>query len=120
MQCVLLKILVAQHIKNGKTGCTGNGIAAKRAKELHAIIEGSGDFRRRDDSGKRETVGDGFAKDEDVGDDILRFEAPEMRAKASEADLDFIGYANPAGRAHVLVDLGQVPRRKNDLAGNTG
>jgi hypothetical protein len=50
-----------------------------------------------DDGGEGEAVADGFGHDDDVGDDAVVLEAPEIRAGAAEAGLNFIGDADAAG-----------------------
>jgi len=119
-QGVVLKIFVTQHVEDGESRGTGNRIATKSAEEFHAVIEGSSDFRRGDDRGKWEGIADGFPEDDDIGNDALRFETPEMRAEACETDLHFIGDANAARGTNVLVDFGQIVGRENDLAPDAG
>ena len=43
-------------------------------------------------------------------------EGPEVGAQTAEARLDFVRDADPAGRAHARVHVGQEPLRRHDLA----
>jgi len=103
---VFLKIFFTQDLEDREAGGTGDGIAAECAEKFHAVVEGSGDFSSGDDGGERKSIADGFAEDDDVGNNLLRFETPEMRAEAAEADLDFVRDADTTRRAHVFVDFG--------------
>src|SRR5271169_3472061 len=118
LQRAPLKMFVAQNIEDSKSGSAGHGIAAKRSEELHAIVEGGGDFGSRDYRGKGKSIADGFTENSDVWNNGLCFKAPEMCPEASETYLDFIGDADTAGCAHMFVNFGQIIRGKHDLTGN--
>ena len=60
----------------------------------------SGDYRR-----EGETITYRFAEDDDVRNNILRFETPEVRAEAAEAYLDFVGDADTAGGVDTSVNI---------------
>ena len=62
-------------------------------------------MRRGDHRGERAAVADALGHRDDVGNHALRFEAPEMRARAAKAGLHFVGDAHAAGRADVFVDV---------------
>ena len=116
----MLEMIVFEHIENSEARGASNRIAAERAEKFHAIVEAGGDFRSGDDGSEREGISDGLAEHHDVGDDVLRFESPEVRAEAAEADLHFVGDADATGRADVLVGFGEIAGRKNNLAGDAG
>src|SRR5579862_2988205 len=113
-------MLVFKYIQNGQTCGTGYGIAAEGAEELHTVIETGGDFTGGDDCGQWERVSDRFSEDDDVRDDALSLESPEMCAEAAEADLHFVGDADAACGADLFVSFGEIAGRKNNLAGDAG
>ena len=96
-------MLFFEDVQNSESRGAGNGIAAEGTEEFHAVVEACGDFRSGDDCRERESISDRFAEHHDVGNDVLRFEAPEVRAEAAEADLHFVGDADTARGADVLV-----------------
>src|ERR1700675_2561919 len=112
-------MLLFEHIQNRQTGSASHGIAAKGAEEFHTIVETCGDLRSGDNCGEREGISNWFAEHDDIRDDGLRLESPEVRAKAAEADLHFIGDADAACGADVFVSLSKISRRENNLAGDT-
>ena len=61
-------------------------------------------------------VTNGLAHGDDVGDGVLGFEHPEMRAGAAEAGLDFVGDGDPARGVDGGESLLQISGRQNDLA----
>ena len=65
-------------------------------------------------------VPDGFAQDDDIGDDGLGREAPEIGANPPKAALHLIGNADAAPRADAGVDLGQIALGQDDLATDAG
>lgn len=77
---VFLEMLVAENIEDRETGGAGNGITPEGGKELHAICKRSGDFRGCNHGGEGKGVANGFAEDDDVWNDLLRFKSPEVRA----------------------------------------
>ena len=114
-----MKMFVTKDVENGKCRGTADRIAAEGAEKLHATGERGGDFGSGDHSRERERVRDGLAENNDVRDNTLRLESPEMRTKPAEADLHFVGNADCARSADVRVDFAQVAKRKDDLAGDT-
>ena len=105
-ECILLKMFIAQNVEHGKSGSTSDRVTAERAEKLYGFAEGSSDLRGGDYGRQRKSVADGFAEDNDVGNNALRLETPEMRAEAAKTDLNFIGDADTAKGAHVFVDFG--------------
>ena len=91
-------------------------VAAERAEVLHAVVERVGDRARRRHRADRMAVAERLAHHDDVGHDALILERPEARAHAAESRLHFVGDADAAGRAHVLVHVRQISRRKDELA----
>src|SRR6266487_688685 len=89
-QGVLLKLLFLDNIEHCQPDGAGDGVAAEGIEVLHAIVERSGDFGRRHYCGKGMPVADGLAQGDDIGDDALRLEAPEVRANASKTYLHFV------------------------------
>ena len=67
-----------------------------------------GDLRRGHNRGERAAVADAFGHGDDVGNDALRFESPEMRAGAAEAGLHFVGDANAARGADMFVSVLEI------------
>lgn len=76
----MLKVFVAEDVEYRETGGAGDGVAAKGGEKFHAVGEGCGDFRSGDDGSKRKSVADGFAKDHDLRNGLLRFESPKVSA----------------------------------------
>ena len=110
--------LVLDHVEDGEAGGAGDGVAAERAEELHAVGEGRGDLARGHHGAEREAVPDRLAEDDHVRHDALPLEAPERLAEAAEARLHLVGDRDAAGRAHVTIRLRQVAGREDDLAGD--
>ena len=110
--------LYLHDIENGQPRGAGDGVAPEGAEELHAVGEGGGDRLGRHDGGQREAVPDRLAEDDDVRNDRLRLEPPEMRAQSSESDLDLVGDADPAGGPDMAVGLGEIAAGKDDLPGD--
>ena len=120
-QSVVWQFVFAQHIEHGQTCGARNGIAAEGTEKFHAVGEEVGDFRGGDDGGQREGIPDGFAEHDDVRDDVLSFESPEMGAETAEADLHFVGDADAAGGADVKRKPSvEIAWRKNNLSGDAG
>ncbi len=119
-QRIFLEMLVFEDVQNSESRGAGNGIAAEGAEEFHAVVEACGDFWSGDDCRERECISDRFAEHHDVGDNALRLEAPEVRAETAEADLHFVGDADAACGADVLVGFREISGRKNNLAGDAG
>src|SRR5256885_1594207 len=83
-----------------KTSGARHRIAAERAEKLHSIVKRIGDLLCRDDCRERERVADRLPQDDDVRNDALRFESPEMRSQTPESNLHFVGDADRACCAH--------------------
>ena len=113
-------MLIAENVEDGETSGAGDRIAAEGREKFHAVGEGRRDFGSGDDSGKRKGVADRLAKDHDVRNDLLRFKSPKVSAQAAKTDLNFVGYADAAVCANVVVNFSEIIRRKDDLAGNAG
>ena len=64
----------------------------------------------------RMSVAERLAHHDDVGHDVLILERPEARAHASESRLHFVGDAQTAAVAHVLIHLRQISARQNELS----
>src|SRR6185503_16593155 len=94
----------------------GGRAATERAEELHAVVEARGNLARGDDRAERIAIRNRFPQHDDVGDDALGFEGPEVRAEAPEARLHLIGNAHTAGAPHRGVRVCKVPGRRDDLA----
>ena len=77
------------------------------------------DLRCGDDSAERRAVPDPFRHANDVGNNILRFETPIVRARPAETGLHFIRDADAAGGAHVFVNVLEVAIWKNHAATDT-
>jgi hypothetical protein len=108
--------VVPEHdVEGGFALSHGEGVAAEGV-EVDAARHFFGDGVGGDDGGEREAVADGFGHDDDVGDDTIILEAPEVGAGAAEAGLDFIGDADAAGVAGVGVGVGEVVGRVGDGA----
>ena len=95
-QGMLLQLLFFQNIQNRETRRASDRIAAKRAEKFHAIIEGISDLLRGDHCAKRKRIANGLAKNNDVWNDALRFESPEVITQPPKSHLDFVGDANAA------------------------
>src|SRR6266850_7965847 len=98
---MLLQLFFFKNIQNRETRCASDGIAAERTEKLHPIVEGVGDLTFGDNRRDRKRIADRLAKNHDVGNHILRFESPEVRAQAPKSHLDFIGDADAARCAYV-------------------
>src|SRR4029077_2722899 len=118
-QRVFLKVLFLEHIQNGESRSACDRIASKSAEEFHAVVETRGDFWSGDDGRERERISDGFSEHHDVWNNVLRFESPEMRAETAKPDLPFIGDADAACSADVLVSFREISRGKNNLTRDT-
>ncbi len=116
----MLKIFVAKDVEDSKAGGTGDRISAEGAEELHAVVERGGNFGSGDNGGERKGVSNGLAKDGDVRNNALGFKTPEVRAEPPEANLNFVGNADAAGSANMLIDFGEIIWRKNDLTRDAG
>src|ERR1700738_116725 len=114
-QSMLLQLLFFQNIQNRETRRASDRVAAKRAEEFHAIIEGICDLLRGDHRAKRKRIANGLAKNNDVWNDSLRFESPEAGAQAPKSHLCFVGVANAAGRTDVTVNLLKITGGKYNL-----
>src|SRR2546427_12212651 len=88
-----------ENIEHGQSRSAGHRIAAKGAEEFHPVVEGSGDFPRRDHCRQRKRIADGLAQNDDVRNNILRFKTPEVCAETPKAGLHFIGNADSARSA---------------------
>jgi len=100
--------VVPQHdVERGFALSHGEGVAAEGV-EVDAGGHLFGDGVGGDDGGEGEAVADGFGHDDDVGDDAIILEAPEVGAGAAEAGLNLIGDADTAGVAGVGVGVGEV------------
>ena len=64
----------------------------------------------------RVAVADRLAHDDDIGDDVLGLEGPEVGARAAESRLHLVGDAHAARRADVSERLFEITLRRNDLA----
>ena len=117
-QRVFLEMLFLEYVENGESRGACDGIASECAEEFHSVIETCGDFRSGNDGRERERISDRFAEHNDVRDDSLRLESPEVRAEAAEADLHLIGDTDAACGADVVVSFGEIAGRKYDLAGD--
>jgi hypothetical protein len=60
-------------------------------------------------------VADRFAQHDDIRDNPLGLETPQVSARPSETGLDFINDAHPTGTANGLEHLDQVAGRHDDL-----
>src|SRR5262249_33178002 len=87
---ILLQMLLLQHIKDCQARGTGDRIPYKGAEEFHAIVETLRNLRSGNHSRKRKRVPDWLAQNDDIRDNILRFESPEVRAQPAKTHLDFI------------------------------
>src|SRR6266478_5289466 len=119
-QRMLLQLFFLKNVQNREPRRASNGIAAKRTEKLHAIVEGIGDLTRGDNRRERKRIADRLAKNHDVGNHILRFESPEVRAQASKSQLNFIGDADAARCAYVTVHRREITRRKYNLPADAG
>ena len=115
-QGVLLQIIGLDYLQNHPPNGAGYRVAAVGVEVLHAVVEGGGDALGGDYRRQRVAVSDRFAQRDDVGDDLLGFKPPEVRADTAKADLNFVGYADPAGRLHFGIELLQIARRQHHLA----
>ena len=91
----LLQPLLLDDVEHGEAGGAGDGVAAERAEELHAVVERVGDLARRHHGAEREAVPDRLAEHHDVRHDALSLEAPEVRAQPAEARLHLVRDATP-------------------------
>src|SRR5688572_21577773 len=64
-------------------------------------------------------VADRFAEHDDVGNDVVVFESPEVRARPAVTGLYFIGNANTARSAHRFISISEEIGGKHDLSGHT-
>ena len=110
---IFLQVFPLDDLEHGLAHGTDHGVAAEGV-EVDFAEEGLRDFVGGDDGGQGATVADAFGHCDDVGDDTLRFEAPEMRAGSSEAGLNFVRDADPASGADVSVNVLEVSRREFD------
>src|SRR5215470_17600925 len=102
---VPLKFLIAKHVQHREPGCATDGIPAKCAEELHTVGKGSGNFRRGHDPRERKRVPDGLAKNHNIRNNALRFEAPKVGTETPETNLYFVCDAYSAGPAHMPINL---------------
>ena len=114
-EAVLLGLFLLDDFEHGLADGGNNGVATEGV-EVSFLRHDRGDFRRGDDRGEWSAVADALGQRDDVGDDALRLEAPEMRAGAAEAGLDFVGDAETAGGAHVFVGVLEVALGEFDEA----
>ncbi len=110
---VFLQVFFFDDFEDGFAHRANDGVAAEGV-EVNSLCEHFGDLRRRDDCGERAAVADAFGHGDDVRDDALGFEAPEMRAGAAEASLDFVGNGDAACGADVFVSVLEVAVREDD------
>src|ERR1043166_3366453 len=89
---------------------------AAEGVEVRALRERGGDVRCCNDRAERATVPDSFRHCHDVGNYVLRFESPVMRAGPTESGLDFISDADSAGGSDMFVSMFQVSIGKNNAA----
>ena len=110
-----LQLFALDHFQHRLALGADDRIAAEGV-EMNPLRKRRGDLRRGHDRGERAAVADAFRHGDDVGDDALRFEAPEMRAGAPEAGLHFVRDADAARGAHVFVGVLQITVRKHHAA----
>ena len=113
--CTILEAFIVDHIEHRNPTGAGDGVAAERGKELHAIVEGFGDGPRRHHGAHGVPIADGLAKYHDVRSDVVQFKSPEDFTKATEADLDLVGDADAAGIAHMTERGREVAMWKGNL-----
>ena len=63
---------------------------------------------------ERAAVSDSFSHGNDVWDDTLCFESPEVCAGSAKAGLHFIGDAQTSGSTHMLVNIFEVAVGKHN------
>lgn len=88
----------------------------KVLEELHTVVEGIGDGRRRHDRSERMAVAHRLTHDHDVRHDALGLKRPEMHAESAIACLHLVGDTKPSGSTDVAIDLGEIARRRHELA----
>ena len=113
---VRLQPVVDRRAKRREARGASRRAAAERAEELHPVVEALRDLSRRDDRAHRVSVRDRLAEHDDVRDDVVGIEGPEVRAEPAEACLHLVGDAHAAGRAHQGVHGREIARRQHDLA----
>ena len=99
--------IIYTHIEYRGANCTSDRIAAVRVEVL-GFAEGTAYVRSRAYGAEGVAVADALGHDDDVGDDAVTLEAPEVGARAAEARLHLVRDQQAAERAHVLVDPWQV------------
>src|SRR5271169_2303929 len=112
-------MLFFEYVQNSEARRARNRVSPEGAEELHSVVEACRDFWASDNRGEGESISDWLAEDHNVRNNVLRFESPEVRAQAAETDLHFVGDADAARCADVLVGFGEISGWKNDLAGDT-
>ncbi len=88
-----------------------------RVKVLCAnLLKAAGNGGRGDHRRHWMPVAHRLANGDNVRNDVLRLEGPEVRAHSTKADLDLVGDAHAARLPHVLVHLLQVVLRQEHLS----
>ena len=110
---VFLQVFFFDDFEDGFAHRANDWVAAEGV-EVNSLAEHFGDLRGGDDRGERATVADAFGHGDDVRNDALGFEAPEVRAGAAESGLDFVSDSDAARGADVFVGVLEIAIRKYD------
>ena len=93
---------------------------AQPVRGRHDADDLPADGDRGDHGADGVAVADRLAQRDDVGDDFLGLEAPEVGPDPPVAGLDLVGDAAAARLAHRVVGAGQVAGGQDDLAAHAG
>ena len=115
LEGVFLQLLLLDDLEHGLADGADDRVAAEGV-EVDLLGHRGGDLRRRDDGRQRGPVADALGQRDDVRNDAMRLEAPEVRAGPTKARLDFVGDAHATGGAHVGISVLQVTGGKFDKA----